>query len=1087
LASRRVARTKSLSGYLGSISQELGEARLRNFSTSVASGSISASNLSEEVQILDKAIQSDNYAAGADGWRIDGSGNAEFGNVFVRGDINAESGTIGYWNISKPLVDRKFGTTTLHGTFLESFDHGPTDVDATSGTYVSLFKSYEEVETNFIAFKLDSNKVTLTIPGHTFAVGDPIVVQFEDVTWADLETTADAPGTVSEVSYDTVVYSVGTYNEDGADDEPLTDVAGTIQIYYEDVAGLYLRDYGKREFDYGYFSNKGIQFNSPYEVNIIKNPSFEYATTENSVAISESSWLFPASSLASVVSPDGNIIIEAGGPIEGAYSLSSGSLGAMGLVVWGTSEISSEYLIGTIDFNSINHFRLNISDKTLYFGFTMSDGNYPAGYPSTYTRSYELSEIKFVFSNSESVDLYDVLTDECQAEWDAAGGESWLQSNKPYRRELPIPRLSSAKLVDSYSLLDPSGYVASSDFYIYFPAVLYGQTTDEWSSFVKTVKVTNSDLEPIGFMIDSLYLSTVERFFYGNQSTTGQATSLSHGWWPSDNTDSVAIVDEPRYASVETSTNWIDLDLSTSTFNLNQVDYLGFDSHSTQTLFSEPYIVAISGFDDLGYSLNYANTTALTHTRVSPGVFKKEYGDRSDYYSVSSDYLLGDDQVFFRTEAFGGADTEERYYSSYIEGAAGNDGTYLVLQASYPKELGYRDAEIPAKIEINRLITDQYIYEPQIKTYSSDFSVYVYDSTQYSDDSNPYLAIQATYDSISLQKPVRILGTMGDVSLSSSAHPLQIGDTSGNHLKVTSNEIQVVSSSNTAANLAINPEGGSAVFGGPIVKSGGTSSQFLKADGSVDTNTYLTGPLNIASVPTGAVVMWVTSVPELGWLICDGSAVSRSTYLALWDVLRNGSSSSPYGNGNGSTTFNLPDLRGKIPLGQLAASSLGTATITIATPGVLTATAHGLAAGQQVYLTTTGSLPTGLTASTVYFVATVPSADTLTLTATKGGSAIATSGTQSGTHTLWTADFASLGQTGGSLNHTLTVAEMPSHNHSTTLQEDDFFAATGTTVALDDDSAGSSGTQAYTSSNTGSTMAHLNIQPYLVMNYIIKT
>lgn len=75
-----------------------------------------------------------------------------------------------------------------------------------------------------------------------------------------------------------------------------------------------------------------------------------------------------------------------------------------------------------------------------------------------------------------------------------------------------------------------------------------------------------------------------------------------------------------------------------------------------------------------------------------------------------------------------------------------------------------------------------------------------------------------------------------------------------------------------------------------------------------------------------------------------------------------------------------------------------TVTITIATPGVISWTAHGAAANQAVVFATTGALPTGLVAGTTYYVL-APNANDFTVAATSGGAAIATSGSQSGTHT----------------------------------------------------------------------------------------
>jgi hypothetical protein len=82
-------------------------------------------------------------------------------------------------------------------------------------------------------------------------------------------------------------------------------------------------------------------------------------------------------------------------------------------------------------------------------------------------------------------------------------------------------------------------------------------------------------------------------------------------------------------------------------------------------------------------------------------------------------------------------------------------------------------------------------------------------------------------------------------------------------------------------------------------------------------------------------------------------------------------------------------------------TTLGTATMTIASPGVFTKASHGLTVNDMVKFTTTGALPTGIIANTVYYViATDLTTDTFKLATTQGGSAINTSGSQSGTHTL---------------------------------------------------------------------------------------
>jgi hypothetical protein len=81
--------------------------------------------------------------------------------------------------------------------------------------------------------------------------------------------------------------------------------------------------------------------------------------------------------------------------------------------------------------------------------------------------------------------------------------------------------------------------------------------------------------------------------------------------------------------------------------------------------------------------------------------------------------------------------------------------------------------------------------------------------------------------------------------------------------------------------------------------------------------------------------------------------------------------------------------------------ALGAFTVTIASPAVFTYTGHQLGVGDKVVLSTTGALPTGLTAGTTYFViAAGLTANAFEVSTTDGGAAVNTSGTQSGTHSL---------------------------------------------------------------------------------------
>ena len=176
--------------------------------------------------------------------------------------------------------------------------------------------------------------------------------------------------------------------------------------------------------------------------------------------------------------------------------------------------------------------------------------------------------------------------------------------------------------------------------------------------------------------------------------------------------------------------------------------------------------------------------------------------------------------------------------------------------------------------------------------------------------------------------------------------------------------------------------------------AGNSGQDFAVNDLTVAGDITVSGTIvGFASIPSGAVIPYISETEPSGWLSCDGSAVSRTTYSDLFAVI-----GTSFGTGDGSTTFNLPDLRGRTPIGS-----------------------------------GTGS---GLTART-------------------------------------------LAATGGAETHTLTVDEMPAHTHSTASDSSIDRAGGGGTCAEYNASA--------VTGSTGGDGAHNNMQPFLVMNYIIKT
>src|SRR5210317_742375 len=110
-------------------------------------------------------------------------------------------------------------------------------------------------------------------------------------------------------------------------------------------------------------------------------------------------------------------------------------------------------------------------------------------------------------------------------------------------------------------------------------------------------------------------------------------------------------------------------------------------------------------------------------------------------------------------------------------------------------------------------------------------------------------------------------------------------------------------------------------------------------------------------IPAGTILAYGAATAPTGYLLCDNSAVSRTTYARLFAVV-----GTTFGVGDGSTTFNVPDLRDKVPLGKgTNNSTLGTTTGSAGGSSVLaSATKSGVTtAASNTGTGTTGTDNTG--------------------------------------------------------------------------------------------------------------------------------
>lgn len=196
----------------------------------------------------------------------------------------------------------------------------------------------------------------------------------------------------------------------------------------------------------------------------------------------------------------------------------------------------------------------------------------------------------------------------------------------------------------------------------------------------------------------------------------------------------------------------------------------------------------------------------------------------------------------------------------------------------------------------------------------------------------------------------------------------------------------------------------------------------------------------------GTVYMYAGATAPSGYLLCDGSNVSRTTYATLFDAI-----GTTFGAGDGSTTFGLPNLSGKIVIG--------------------TSSSHALAStgGEETHALTTTEIPSHL-----HQVPTHGHGHTITATTPSFSHSITQPAYNynkpNSTRSIYTASGATAYS--GTTNTAATRTNLSIADH----------AATACTM-----SGSIANKAAFTMDNNGSGTAHSNMQPYLTLNYIIAT
>lgn len=226
------------------------------------------------------------------------------------------------------------------------------------------------------------------------------------------------------------------------------------------------------------------------------------------------------------------------------------------------------------------------------------------------------------------------------------------------------------------------------------------------------------------------------------------------------------------------------------------------------------------------------------------------------------------------------------------------------------------------------------------------------------------------------------------------------------------------------------------------------------------------------AIPAGCILPYGGATEPTGYLFCDGDAISRTTYSDLFAVI-----GTAYGTGDGSTTFNLPDLRGRFPVGQDDMGGSAASRLTTGLGGIDGATL-GASGGTSTKTLTTTELP----AHTHTGTTSTASDHTHTGSTSSGGS-----------HSHYVVD-GTVSATGSGAAGTTDPIDFqngpntPLPNRSVGGTADSYKTNTdGAHTHSFTTAAGGTHNHTFTTASAGSGSAFNIMNPCQVVNYIIKT